>query len=297
MSNTIRLPSFLVAGPPRTGTSWLHEILSQHTSLPSPNKETRFFDVHFGRGLKWYCGHFPFLYSDRPMGEIAPTYFASPQAREHIARTIPHAKLIFTFRNPVHRIVSMYRAKRAYGRFPWSFEQALHRDPELLESGKYATHLRAWQRAFPRNQILVAIYDDLRRDPQSFMDQLVDFIAIPRFVLTKAQLGNVYSSETMTVPRSFVLTWTGTAIADWCKARRLDKLVATVKTSPLIRLFLGGGSPFPEVSPETLRQLYELFRPDVDGLETILARDLSVWKAMEPAFSYSACQDAVGGAL
>lgn len=292
-----RLPSFFVAGPPRTGTSWLHEVLSQHTHLPVHNKETRFFDVHFRRGLKWYGEHFPVPRADRLAGEIAPTYFASPQAREHIARTIPQAKLIFIFRNPVHRIVSMYRAKRAYGRFPWSFEEALDRDPELMESARYATHLRAWQRAFPRNQILVAIYDDLRRDPQSFMDRLTDFIGIPRFVLTKAQLGNVYSSRAMTVPRSYLATRTATAIADWCKARRLDTVVATVRTSPLIRLFLGGGSSFPEVSQETLLKLYEIFRPEVDDLESILGRDLSHWKAMEPAFSYPACQDAVGGAL
>ena len=25
-----QLPSFLIVGPPRTGTSWLHEILSKH---------------------------------------------------------------------------------------------------------------------------------------------------------------------------------------------------------------------------------------------------------------------------
>lgn len=295
--NYAKLPSFFVAGPPRTGTSWLHEILGQHTSLPGPNKETRFFDVHFGRGLKWYCDHFPLSHDDRLRGEIAPTYFASPQAREHIARSLPQAKLIFTFRNPVQRIVSMYRAKRAYGRFQWSLEQALERDPELMESSKYATHLRAWQRAFSGKQILITIYDDLRRDPQSFVARLADFIGIPRFVLSGAQLGKVYSSEAMTVPRSYLATRTGTAVADWCKARKLDKVVATVKTSPMIKIFVGGGRPFPEVPQETLSALYELFRPEVDGLEAILARDLSDWKAIKPAFSYPARRDAVGGVV
>lgn len=292
-----RLPSFLVGGPPRTGTSWLHEVLSQHTNLPIHNKETRFFDVHFRRGPKWYSEHFPAPRADRPTGEIAPTYFASPQAREHIARTIPQAKLIFIFRNPVHRVISMYRAKRAYGRFAWSFEQALDRDPELMESGKYATHLKAWQQVFPRNQILITVYDDLRSDPQSFMDRLVYFIGIPRFILTQVQRGSVYSSGTMTVPRSYVATRTATTVADWCKARRLDTVVAAVRTSPLIRLFLGGGSSFPEVPQETLRKLYEIFRPEVDGLESILARDLSHWKGIQSALSVPARSDAVGGAL
>ena len=291
--NSARFPSFFVVGPPRTGTSWVHELLSQHANLPGPNKETRFFDVHFGRGLKWYSDHFPVRRSDRPTGEIAPTYFASPQARDLIAGTFPQAKLIFIFRNPVHRIVSMYRAKRAYGRFHWSFEQALDRDPELMESGKYATYLRAWQRAFPQNQILIMLYDDLRSDSQLFIDSLAGFIGIGRFALTQAQLGSVYSSETMTAPRSYLVTRTGTAVADWCKGRKLDNVVASVKSSPLIRLFVGGGRRFPEIPQDTLRKLYVVLRPEVDDLEAILARDLSGWKTIEPVFLDHTYRDAV----
>src|SRR5258708_2242245 len=41
------LPSFFVIGPPRTGTSWLHEVLSKRASLSYPTKETRFFDKYF----------------------------------------------------------------------------------------------------------------------------------------------------------------------------------------------------------------------------------------------------------
>lgn len=297
MTDPMRLPSFFVAGPPRTGTSWLHTVLSQHVSLPSFNKETRFFDVHFARGLKWYSRHFPASPAGRPMGEVAPTYFASPQAREHLAGTIPHARLVFIFRNPVQRVVSMYRAKLAYGRFSWTFEQALERDPELMDSGRYATHLREWRRIFPRDQILITFYDDLRRDPQSFMDRLARFVGIPRFVLTPAQLGRVYSSGTMTVPRSYLATWAGTAIADWCKARRLEKLVSAVKNSRLIGLFIGGGRPFPEISQETLRRLYEVFRPEVEGLEALLARDLSHWKSSEAAGSCSAQRHAARAAF
>jgi hypothetical protein len=51
------LPSFFILGPPRTGTTWLHEVLRNHAELPSPTKETRFFDVHFHRGLDWYRAH------------------------------------------------------------------------------------------------------------------------------------------------------------------------------------------------------------------------------------------------
>jgi len=48
------LPSFCLIGPPRTGTSWLHGILAQPVLLPNPTKETRFFDIHFRRGMQGY---------------------------------------------------------------------------------------------------------------------------------------------------------------------------------------------------------------------------------------------------
>src|SRR3982751_1389994 len=87
------LPSFFVIGPPRTGTSWLHEILTEHTLLPSPAKETRFFDNYFHRGIEWCRAHYPDASDGRPIGEIAPTYFASAKARERISQTIPQAKV------------------------------------------------------------------------------------------------------------------------------------------------------------------------------------------------------------
>ncbi len=77
------LPSFFLIGPPRTGTSWLHEVLGRHTLLPSATKETRFFDIHFHRGLKWYRAHYRRRFGHRMMGEVAPTYFCfaeSPRA-------------------------------------------------------------------------------------------------------------------------------------------------------------------------------------------------------------------------
>ena len=142
------LPSFFVVGPPRTGSSWLHEVLTPHTLLPGPSKETRFFDTHFHRGFKWYMAHYAKSGQSRRMGEVAPTYFASPAARERMAQTVPEAKIVCVFRSPVERIVSLYRLKRAYGLIPWGFAEAIDHDPELMASSQYATTLKLWQRSF-----------------------------------------------------------------------------------------------------------------------------------------------------
>ena len=271
-------PSFIVVGPPRTGTSWLHKILAPHTVLPSPSKETRFFDLHFHRGIEWYSWHFR-RRGTGPMGEIAPTYFASAEARRRIAETIPAARIVFIFRHPIERIVSLYRLKLAYGMLRCSFREALLRDPELIDSGMYSTRLSGWRELFPDRQLLVTIYDDLLSDPQAFANRIAAFIGLPGITISQSQLKRVYSSEQMTRPRSYLATRTAGVFADWCKSRRLDRLVASVRESALIHLFLGGGKSFPSISPATLHGLAEIFRPEVDALESQLGLNLENWKS------------------
>ena len=67
-------------------------------------------------------------------------------------------------------------------------------------------------------------------------------------------------------------------MADWFKARRLDRVVSAFKRSRLRTLVLGGGPPFPKLSREVLTQLQQKFLPEVEQLEALLQRDLSAWK-------------------
>jgi hypothetical protein len=272
------LPSVFIIGPPRTGTSWLHEILRRHIVLPQHTKDTRFFDVHFYRGLEWYRGHFPKSDGTREAAEVAPTYFASPPACDRIKQSIPTARIICIFRHPVERIVSLYRLRRAFGMIPWDFEEALIRDAELIESSRYATHLRRWQQAFGPERVLPTFYDDLRDDPQAYVDLLADFVGMPRFTLAPWELHAMHASESMTHPRSYSWTHRGTLVADWLKARRFGSLIAMINGSPVRKLFLGGGKRFSPPSPTIAATICELLRDEISDLEHMVNRDLSAWK-------------------
>ena len=271
------LPSFFIVGPPRTGTTWIHEVLRDRAILPGPVKETRFFDVHFHRGLAWYQAHFKQDGLLRP-GEIAPTYFASHEARVRIAQLVPSATIVCILRNPVERLFSLYRLKCAYGMLQCSFEEALRQDPELLESSDYVLHLKAWQRSFGAANILVSFYDDLRRSPQRFMDAICASIGIPAFTLTVPQVRRIHDSESLTHPRLYQCTKMARLTADFLKARRLGRVVASFNRSRLRTLVIGGGRPFSTLSRATAARLYAQFRPQVEELETMLNRDLAEWK-------------------
>ena len=279
-SNSIsqKLPSFFVVGPPRTGTTWLHSVLSQCTWLSHPTKETRFFDKNFDRGLDWYASHYKRAAGERVVGEVAPTYFASPSARERIARMIPGARIVCIFRNPADRVLSLYRLKRAYGWIHWTFEDALVRDPELMESSRYAEHLKSWLEMFGSSRVLVTLHDDMQADPQGYLDRLVDFVGAQRFQLAPRHTRHVLASDSLTQPRNYYWTRGALWLAEWSKRRRLGNLVATAKRIGAHRVFIGGGAAFPELSMPQRDRLRELFRPEVDKLEGMLNRDLSAWK-------------------
>ncbi len=127
--------------------------------------------------------------------------------RQHarLAQTIPEARIICIFRDPVERILSHYRVKRAYGMIAWDLEQAILRDPELMESNKYATHFKAWQRTLGADRVLATLYDDLRDKPQTYVDILADAVGVTRFALAPTETAYVYASKNMTLPRSYPL--------------------------------------------------------------------------------------------
>jgi hypothetical protein len=270
----------------------LHEILKPHAVLPSPTKETRFFDVHFHRGLDWYLAHFRASRKGQIMGEVAPTYFASAHAQQRISRLAPSAKAICIFRNPVERVWSLYRLKRAYGMLPWNFERAIAKDSELIETGRYATHLKAWQNALGKDRVLPMVYEDLCRDPQAFLNTVTDFIELPRITLADPDLRQMHDSENLTHPYSYFLTRFAWVIAEWFKAGRFDGVVAAAKKKVLLKLLLRSGSKFESLSPDRAIKLYEVFRPEIEELELLLQRDFTGWKTHKkhaPGLTAKAC--------
>ncbi len=288
------LPSFFLVGPPRTGTTWVYEALKEHANLPRSTNELRFFDTHYSKGLKWYFAQFGSTSSALPTGEICPTYFYSAEARQRIAALAPNAKIICTFRDPVDRIFSLYRARCAGGLIPfWNFEEALGRDPELLESAKYGFHLSQWQALFGKDGILAMNYEELAHDPQAYVDRIARFVGIPHFQLGAEHIRLVNSFEGIDAPRSFLWTHLAAAIADWLKVHGGGPLVTAVKRSALRRLVLGGGPKIPRLDPDVADRLRALLRGEIAALEEMTGLDFSAWKYPR-TLATSQCRPDVG---
>ena len=181
------MPSFVHVGPPRTGTTWLHEVMLGHVGLPS-EKETRFFDVRYDRGAQWYCGLFGEYSPDVPGGEMGPTYFSNAISRERIKHDIPDCKIIVTFREPAARLYSLYRLLRSERRpvndtFDGYWRFQINCGADLCS---YATHLKRWQATFGKSHVLVLFYEDLSSNPQAYLDSVCDFVGARRIALDRS---------------------------------------------------------------------------------------------------------------
>jgi len=202
------LPDFLILGAQKAGTTALYAYLRWHPGITGPAwKEVSYFDRHYGRGPRWYRGHFPLRTGARIAGEASPGYVFHPLAPERVRATVPNAKLIVLLRDPVDRAFSHYHHEVKLGREPLSFEEAIEAEPErtrgeaerllrepgyfsrawwdytYLARGRYAEQLERWFAVFPREQLLLVESGELAADPKQAYARVLGFLGAPRHEL------------------------------------------------------------------------------------------------------------------
>ncbi|MBP7398275.1 MAG: sulfotransferase [Chitinophagales bacterium] len=142
MSN-LKLPTFLVVGAVKAGTTSLHEYLNQHPEIfMSPVKETNFFSdadmlfdkfnvdykqdidhnldkyldgpmdkkIHIAHIRTWqqYQKLFRDVKEQKAIGEISNSYLYCPNTANAIHAQLPEAKIVMILRNPIDRLFSQY---------------------------------------------------------------------------------------------------------------------------------------------------------------------------------------------
>ena len=274
----LRLPDFIGVGPGRTGTTWLHEVLTGRVNLPEGLKETDFFTTNYGKGIEWYAAHFRHADPSRPTAEINP-YFGFPEAAERIALHIPRCKIICTFRNPVERIYSAYKLWRHYTLTFDPLDQFLVKVPQIVEVTRYATHLPDWRARFGEERVLVLLNDDLRADPQAFLDRVCDFVGIERYPVPAAAAEGELINSINDLPRFPRMARKARHFMHWLEERQAYGAHNFLERAGAWRLVFGGGPKFPPLDPATEERLHELMLPEIEGLERMIWRDLSAWKA------------------
>lgn len=174
---------FLGIGAQKSATSWLFQCMREHPRVClAEEKELHYFssDENYAKGAEWYATHWQICKPDTLKGEISTSYLSSPLAPERIKQDAPNAKLIALLRNPVDRAESHVRHLLSKKEVPntLSLQELLAQRPDILENGRYATHLARYFALFPKEQIHIDTYDNVEREPLNVISRVDLFLGI-----------------------------------------------------------------------------------------------------------------------
>lgn len=202
------LPSFIVVGAQKAGTSTLDRWLRAYPQIALPRgKETHFFsdDEKYERGVSWYLRQFADYFPGQIRGEVAPQYLYSEKAAQRMRELLNSPKLIFLLRHPIDRAYSNYLMSVRQGVESLTFVDAIKSEKERLGSGddfarnhfgymsrgKYTEQISHYLKVFPDSQMHFALFEDLMEADgggDRVLEEIVRFIGVQDFVRPDRQI-------------------------------------------------------------------------------------------------------------
>ncbi len=214
------------------------------------------------------------------IGEGSTEYLISSVAAERIAEVAPDAKIVMILRDPVARAYSEYLMYLSHGRIPEGFEAALLREAEgraspivpvlerYVSAGRYAAQIERYFARFPRENVLILLFDELLSDPVGAVRRICAHIGA-RPELAPPIVGRQNASSLSIRPPVF-----GEVIAKSGVKPRLARLIPkslkeTLKALPRAKP--------PQLPEDVGNHLRALFREDILRQQDLIGRDLGAW--------------------
>jgi LPS sulfotransferase NodH len=207
-----RFPDFLIVGPQRTGTTWLHAHLRYHPDIMlAEPKEIFFFSslktpdsrrfrsnelahyLQFFREPLWHVAlrhavslwRYRQLYRPKIRGEATASYAALERdIIADITALKPAIKVILTIRDPVERAWShakkdlvRNRRRRFEDVAPSEFEQ-FFTDPYQRQCAHVTENVDNWAAYLQAGHLLVALFDDIGAHPEALLLEAMSFLGV-----------------------------------------------------------------------------------------------------------------------
>jgi hypothetical protein len=188
-------PNAFLIGAQKAGTTTLNDWLSQHPEIYCYNslKDIPLFVKfpHQQQLNKRLLLETPPYVQEPVVLHSAVNYIFYPSLIQQIKEEQPGAKLILIIRNPVARAISSYFYFKKMMRENRSIEEALIYQPKnnfevtrdnndftYIEHGFYYEQVSNCLKVFPREQLLVLDYDDLKNKPLALLKSTFSFLNV-----------------------------------------------------------------------------------------------------------------------
>ncbi len=265
-----RLPTYIIAGAMRCGTTALNSYLREHPQIAvSSSKEVHFFDSKWEMGLEWYRDQFPGSDDAVAVGEATPNYMFRPQALDRLRDTLPDVKLVLMLRNPADRAYSHYWHDRTRGKTDGEFGDVVARElagedigpAAYVDRGRYRWQIEEVLNRFPLESLHVQAFEDMKAEPGRVYGEICEFIGVdPTF--RPARLG---------APVNAYTEFRSLRVRDW--ARRLPKKAQNL----VARLNRKEAAGYPPMDPLVREKLNAEFTVANKGLSELVGRQLPEW--------------------
>ena len=293
------LPNFIVIGAEKAGTTSLDYYLKQHPQIfMSEMKEPRFFAPEFyttyfhgprvGKRTtpmtrETYEGLFEGVTDEVAIGEVSPQYLYFDSCGRRISELLPEVKLIAILRNPVERAFSAYNYQLTCGfDLENSFEQALALEKQrVVENwrpvwhyqslGFYFKQLQRFLAVFPRENLSILLYDDLQRDAIALAQSAYQFLGVdPTFCPDTTAKNKSAQPKNRQV---YDLFYRDNPLKTGAKA------FIPKSWRNGVRNFVAGRNAKPKqtLNGDIRKKLIEVYRDDIEQLQSLIDRDLSSW--------------------
>jgi len=264
------LPNFLGIGVQRSATTWLYECLKEHPQIFLPDKkELHFFDNNFDKGLKWYESFFEGVSNEVAVGEITPDYLYNRKAVERMASVVPEAKLIVSLRHPVYRAYSAYCLLRSASQVSEPFEKAFWKIPYIKDVGFYYKHLTFLFEFYPRDQVMIILYDDIISSPERVIKSLYSFLGVD----SDFSPSNLTKKYNKVLFPKFQMFLEGIGLRKPLSSFKRTKLANLIKDM----FFYFENKKKVRLKKETISPLIDVYREDIVKLEKLIDRNLNSW--------------------
>jgi hypothetical protein len=267
----IRDVDFLIIGAAKSATTWLQESLLTDPAICMPLGEFHYFSSEYELGENWYLRQFPRTEAHEFFGERSNSYLEHPAAAGRIHSTLPHAKLIAQLRNPVERAYSdycmLYRRGEVGGDIDRYLDPRKAAEARFLQGGLYYRQLQRYFDLYPRDQLLVLLYDQVESAPAAQLARVQAFlglnqVAAPVETRVKDKRTPVLSPRVrryLSPVKSFVQPLRGTAV--------FDIIYRTIAWKPA----------YPAMNEDLRKRLGAFYEKESDFLGELLSLDLSTW--------------------
>jgi hypothetical protein len=269
---------FIGIGAQKSGTSWAYACLYEHPQICAPIKEIHFFSrPRFEKGKAWYEAHFSSCKEGTQKGEFSTSYLYSEEAPSRIHALYREVKIIAILRNPVDRAVSQYRNSIKSGEITeaTSFEDFAKDEKSVLEQGLYSVQLERYFELFLREQILVLVYEDIKKDPKAFMKRIYQFLGVDDTFESSMLNSEINVART---PKAVFVDRFMHHVSEFLRSVGFDKLVHVIRKTGLPDLVRSGNTKEAKEIVVDTTALKAYFKDDVQKLSNRIGRDLlSEW--------------------